>query len=423
MPGRTRLILLFAAIALYQAAMLFFAIPWVQDNFRGYSIDGFPDQYDLVAMNVLEGRGFRIYADTCETLYRMPGYIYLLVGVFFLFGKSLVAVKLTNMAFAFTVAYLLFILGRRITRNDSWSLVAAVIYLLHPATLAAASRGGVETFFTMLIMLFVVTLYHALDRDRLKDYLLLGLVLGVTVFTRSTPMVLPAVLFVYLFIRRRSLELRPVALRVAALSLVAFVVVLPWLVRNYEVAGVFAPKETVAGLSAYNGYYLNERWRSSKSGEELLLESVQEQDRIADELGLPHKPGYIQYFYDTKHEVIFNDHLLDLVTREYLASPVKLVRTLGLNFLRFWFHAGTWNATALNVVLTLPLLLLAVLGTYQAIRRRLDVWPMLLVAVTTMAMHLPVLGVARHHVPFIPFLLILASVPFARGDGAAGARA
>lgn len=422
MNSRKTVLVLFALLVIFQAAVLFVVTPWFQQNYTGYSIDGFQDQYDLIAMNVLEGRGFRVYADTSETLLRMPGYIYYLAGLFFLFGKSLSAVKLTNMLLAFAVAYLIYLLGRRVTKHEGWSIAASAIYLAHPATLAAESRGGVEIFFSFLIVLFVYTLYRALEQDRLKDYMLLGFVLGLTVLTRSTPMVFPAVLFVYLLIRRRSFDVGPVVLRIGVMTLVAFLLVSPWLVRNYQVAGVFAPKETVAGLSAYNGYYLNKHWSSDKSGQKLLKESVEEQDRLATQLGLPHKPGYIQYFYDVRDEVKFNDYLLDRVFAEYRASPLMAVRTATLNFLRFWFHAGVWTATALNVVLTLPLVVLVGFGIHRGIRSRMDIWPIVLVTGTVMLMHLPVLGVARHHVPLIPFLLILAVIPFVQANRSVGMR-
>jgi hypothetical protein len=71
------------------------------------------------------------------------------------------------------------------------------------------------------------------------------------------------------------------------------------------------------------------------------------------------------------------------------------------------------KATIFNAILTLPLLMVAAFGMYRAIQLRLHVWPMLLLTGTVIAMHLPILGVARHHVPLIPFLLILATVPFA----------
>ena len=72
------------------------------------------------------------------------------------------------------------------------------------------------------------------------------------------------------------------------------------------------------------------------------------------------------------------------------------------------------------MVLTLPLVVLVGFGIHDGIRRRLDIWPIVLVAGTVMLMHLPVLGVARHHVPLIPFLLILAVIPFVRGNQSAG---
>ncbi len=67
----------------------------------------------------------------------------------------------------------------------------------------AESRGGVEMLFAFLITLLLLTILKAIESNSWQDYLISGLVLGITVSVRSTPMLFPVPLFAYLMIVER----------------------------------------------------------------------------------------------------------------------------------------------------------------------------------------------------------------------------
>jgi 4-amino-4-deoxy-L-arabinose transferase-like glycosyltransferase len=83
-------------------------------------------------------------------------------------------------------------------------MIAPVLFLLHPGTLIAESRGGVEMLFTSLITLFIVALYRAIDNGGWREFALAGGVLGVTVLVRSTPIMFPVFLLAYMLIVERG---------------------------------------------------------------------------------------------------------------------------------------------------------------------------------------------------------------------------
>jgi 4-amino-4-deoxy-L-arabinose transferase-like glycosyltransferase len=259
-----------------------------------------------------------------------------------------------------------------------------------------------------------MTLYKALTTDRLRDFAILGLAIGIAALFRSTPVLFPMFLFFYLLARGGMKQFSHTFIRCAVVSVVMLAVLSPWLVRNYEVAGVIGPRETVLGFSVYNGWYINNNIFSAKSGERLLTESVKIQDQLATDLGYPHKPGYFQYFRSIEDEVAFDRYLTNKVFGEYGEHPLLFARNSALNFVRFWFHGGEYIATTLNVIITLPLLLLAVAGIRTGLKEKINLKPILLLMAAIIVVHLPVLGVARHHVPFIPLLLLFSLIAVRR---------
>ena len=54
------------------------------------------DLYDEIAWNIVSGNGYRVQADTNLTMLRSPGFVFVLVPLFYFFGKSLLAIQILN---------------------------------------------------------------------------------------------------------------------------------------------------------------------------------------------------------------------------------------------------------------------------------------------------------------------------------------
>lgn len=407
-----------AAIAL-KAFLLFVAVPYLASaSPTTYQAEKFPDWYDLIAMNLAEGNGYRFYPDTTETMLRTPGWVLVLAGIFSLFGYSLTAAKVFNLFFSIATASLVFFLGKRITKSHRLGLFAATITFLHPAILVADSRGGVESFFTVAIVALMLLIHRALETEAKRDYLFSGIALGVVLLIKSTPALFPPFLFLYLLGRRPSVSLvRHAGLRMAVMALAAFTVLSPWIVRNYALSGNFVPTMSVGGMAAFTGQYIAAHRNSGKEQYVLDGEAAAEMDIVAQQTGLRFKPGYYPQFYSIADEVRFYGQLGDIVKQRYVDQPALLLEAIGVNARGFWIQGRTAKATALNMVLVLPLLAMAIWGAYAGWRQRLTVGPILLFIGTFFAAHIGILGQARYHVPLIPFLAILACIPLRRWIG------
>jgi 4-amino-4-deoxy-L-arabinose transferase-like glycosyltransferase len=416
--------------------MVLLVIPQLAEHFP-YQIGRFMDLYDQIALNLLAGNGYRLHPETSETLLRTPGYVFVLTGIFYLFGYSLAAAQVVNILFGIATAYVIVLIAKRWVMRTSTSLssdgavewaplVPAMLFLFHPGVIFSETRGGVESLFMLLLTGFVYFLYSSIRTNRVKDFILAGITLGLAMLVKSTPALIPIVFFPYLLLRgeSRGMTQTSIIMNFVIMGLAAFIMLAPWGLRNYALTGEFSLTSSVKGTAAHHGLYVNKNFASGKDRDPLLKEANREQASIADQLGLEYRGGrrdsYFKAFYSAKDEIKFDHHLSHLVVDEYMTSPGLFLKSCALNFGGFWFRGKASSSTYLNIGLTAPLLLLACWGIYSGYRRGFDVTPLILVIGAFILPHLPILGVARYHIPLIPFLAILATIPFVRTLGETG---
>ncbi len=125
---RTLAVVLAAAFML-QLAMLMFVLPTIQEgSSQLYSI-GFADDYDLLAINIANGNGYRFFPDMALTMMREPGYPLVLSAVFFVFGHSLPAARFVNALFALASAIVLAVIAAKLSQQRSVVLGAPLLFL------------------------------------------------------------------------------------------------------------------------------------------------------------------------------------------------------------------------------------------------------------------------------------------------------
>jgi 4-amino-4-deoxy-L-arabinose transferase-like glycosyltransferase len=398
---------------LIKAAVLFAVMPTLDSILSlRYSV-GFADLYDLIANNVAQGIGYRVQASMGDTMIREPGYPLFLAVVFKIGGYHIEAARLANLLLAVGIALMMMRLTRSLTGDRTTALLATLVFLFHPGELMSEARGGIEIVFIFVALLFIMTLLHAVKTANPCHYLVAGLMLGVLVLVRSTPLFFPVFLLGYLFLTANSPKERwKLLMNVAVLVSGMVIVILPWIARNYMLVHEFVPTATVQGVSAQEGQYTCQRFSLDNSFRVLQDEAAQERNELARRLGASFEGYYYQLFYNPRDELAFNKSLLQRVARNYGEHPTLLVRCVTQNLFNFWFLGKTWQVTWLNVLLQAPLLMLASTGVYVLWKRNLlrSIGVMLTFIVYMVAVHVPIIAHVRHSIPVIPFLAILASV-------------
>jgi 4-amino-4-deoxy-L-arabinose transferase-like glycosyltransferase len=402
--------------------LLFVALPAAQDLSPGnYEAGKFPDWYDLLAINIANGNGYRFFPETTETMLRTPAWPLVLAGIFKLFGPSIFAVKVLNMLLSIGTGWLTFLLGRKISGSELLGAMAALIAFFHPAILIADSRGGVESFYMFFMAAFMVLVYRAFDDDSLKKYLESGLVLGVLLLIKSTAVMFAPCVFLYKFLKQPDLAgAKKATLVTGVLTVAATVVLAPWIVRNYMLSGEFVPTMSVGGMSSYSGYYIANNRHTGRDQYVLDLEASEEMGRVAEQMGIAHRPGYYTQFYTIADEVKFYGRLGEIVRQKYSEEPGAFRTALLDNATGFWIRGRSAKATQLNMVLVLPFLALTIAGIFVGRKYARPVLPLALMVGAYYAVHIPILGQARYHVPLIPVmavLLVLVLLPWTRPGG------
>ena len=399
-------------VVVLHAAILFVVIPKVSSHLdRFYNANQYADGYDEIAANLVSGHGYRFRPEGATTLMREPGYPLLLAGIFVLFGQSFAAVKSANVLLALGTACLIALIARSLSSRWLLILGSPVVFLFHPATLVAESRGGVEILFTFFLTLFILTVCRALRSGRARDYLVCGAVLGLTVLTRSTPILFPLFLLAYLLVFERRANPPLVVFRNIAIMGVAMTIVLsPWIIRNYALTGKFVPTASVLGVAAQTGYYLSTHHPIGN----LYIDraAARERNELAAGQGYHFQAGYFQYFYNSADEVSFSQFLVRRIMGEYLRSPLLFLKVVGYNLFNFWCGGRTWKTAVMDAFVQFPLLALALLGFVISVRNgeSKNIAPLPLIVIYIVGISVPILALARYSVPVIPFVSILACV-------------
>jgi len=405
-----------ALAVLVNAGMLLIALPAASRFLSPNYTLHFEDLYDQIGNNVAEGNGYRIEPDMGLTMMREPGYPLFLALVFKIAGHRLVAARLANVLLAMGVVLLLMRLTYHITGDGAAALLAPLLFLFYPGTLIAEARGGVEIGFIFVVMLFMLFLYHAIEKGNLWRFWIAGTLLGAATLMRSEILSFPLFLLVYLILAAQGAARRYKAfIRIAALSLGLGVAISPWIIRNYILTREFVPTASVAGMAAQEGLYTCQHLSLDGAFAEVQLDAGKERARLASQLGIPFVGRYYyQLFYKPVDELKFSRALLNGTVAKYRADPMLLARCGEMNFLfNFWFLGKNWKTTWLNMALQAPLLVLGTLGVVLLRRRGLlrKCGPILAFILYVPSVHAPIIAHARHSMATVPFLVILASVP------------
>ena len=208
-------------------------------------------QYDALAESIRLGQGYTWYGGI-PTAFRAPLYPLFLAIIYSLFGHQFLAVRIIQAIMGASLPLVLYVLAQRVfddrvARIASWVVVFYPTFLLYPLALVT------ENLFFLLVPLAVLYLLKAIDTSRGSYYLLAGLLLGLSILTRSVIsgfalLILPW-LWHYVSNKREALKnwgliLLPVA-----------VLTVPWSIRNSLLYGQFAFVESSLGFNLYLGYH------------------------------------------------------------------------------------------------------------------------------------------------------------------------
>lgn len=408
----SRFNLLVFSVVVLKFMLLLVVFPWLLPKLgNNFNAGLFPDGYGSIAYNLVAGNGYRMYDDTSLTMLRSPGFVLVLASVFLVFGKSLFAVQFMQLLMSLATAAIIYYLANRLFKTRSIAVVASLIFLFHPGVLIAETRGGIECTLMLCFTACVALSYMVLDDPRWRNFVYLGILFGFTMLVKSSIAIyFPVLVAIILWWRPKGLSVNSLLIRFIVAGLVSVVIMMPWIIRNYNISGQFVPTMTVGGLAMFQGAYMVKNAESDKDSYVLLNEAAARQITIAHEMNLKTHEDFFPQFYSPNDEINYYNQLGRLAINDYKESPWLLLKAIEHNTWAFWFQGRTQRATILNIILTAPILVLMLWGSVLAVKTTRDAWLLLAAIVAFIAPHLFILAMARYHVILIPLISVLVGV-------------
>jgi len=353
----------------------------------------FPDEesYFQLGLNFLAGKG--LLTDSGAMVSRPPFYPLFLAFCFKIFGPGVLAVRIIQTFAGSLVPVALYYLGRRTFGEWEGIIACSVAAFFNPFYVFYTGLLLTETFFILLIIV-VVHILHSLYTERRWGPLfgrsvLAGLLLAAAALLKSSFFLfLPfAVPFWLIFSRRRRYAI--VAVCVTGIFFAAGL--FPWAYRNRRLTGHWVFTTLMSGRSLYEacGPYADGGPAMHKTlwPEEIDGKSEYEQDRILREKAA-------QYIKE---------------------RPLRTVRLGLVKLKRFWNIVPNYKRyrkplyIVASIVTYLPVLLLGLLGVFEARKQIRNCIFLLLPVLYFTLMHMIFVGSIRYREPIMAFLAILAA--------------
>jgi 4-amino-4-deoxy-L-arabinose transferase-like glycosyltransferase len=216
---------------------LFFTFVWAPHPWTWQGID----QYHELARALARGEGF----NTTDVPW---GYAYYLAFFYALFGERLWVPILVQVVANATMPLMLFAIVQPLAGQRTATLAALILGVFSFNTIYASTEMS-DAISSVVFLAAVWCFFRAHATGRVGWFALSGLLSGVAAQFRPNLLLLPAVVgaIYLLFIARKRLT------HVVVFVCVSGVVVVPWIVRNYQLAGVFLPTSSHGAIQLWYG--------------------------------------------------------------------------------------------------------------------------------------------------------------------------
>ncbi|MBI3970044.1 MAG: glycosyltransferase family 39 protein [Chloroflexi bacterium] len=218
-----------------------------------------PLTYDQIARNLAAGRGFTgasfYYPPGTEhpTAFWDPLYPLFLAGLYFVFGHSVVVVRVAQALLGAAAVALTFHLGRRLAGPVA-GLLAAAISAAYPFFIYYAGHLLTETLFMVLILAVFAAGFRAHETRRALSFAVLGVLAGLAALCRAEAFLFGAGFIAWASLWRVDAWRRRLLAGVVALAAMVAVMA-PWGVRNQLTHGQFLLTTTKLGYNLYKYYH------------------------------------------------------------------------------------------------------------------------------------------------------------------------
>jgi 4-amino-4-deoxy-L-arabinose transferase-like glycosyltransferase len=401
--NRTRLnFLVMAGAFLCSVSFSLIVYPRLAENLNS-KIEG--DGYDRLGLALYRTHTLSFFPAPSPTVQRGPTYPFF-VAVMFSLGESLYPYSIQvgqALLHSFT-AFLVYLIAATLW-TPRRALIAASICAMHPFLLWYTPRVVTETLSTFLFTLIVFLVFRFHRSPKLKNAVLLGVVIGVASLTRQTffpfTILVPALLSL-------ATKLKRFDKRVVAIVVAATIVVAPWTLRNYNLTNTIIPVHTLMGFNFRQGDCLAEQYPNAPLSYMQLIHLCSPYRTVEGDT-------VVHWTLEEKgiqNSIRVEDNLLKQSLERYKREPGFFLRKVTLNAIMFWTISGSNAATIATSLFQIPLLFLFVFCVKNRADARADgnlylipVWMILFFFLS----HLPIYALARFSLVLVPTMIAYCS--------------
>lgn len=354
-----------------------------------------PESYDLMAHSILE-RGELAVSPGHPLTDREPLYPLVLAASHLVLGRSPWAGLVFNLVFSMAACGIVYLLSRSLFNDESCALTALALACFYPEWVYYTAFLLRETLLTFLLLLWALLWVRKGCDGRTVPYLAMGLICGALGLIRS-PMLPLAPAFALLAAWR--LPRRLWARSIGAFLFCAFLVQVPWIVRNRLVTGRLVAGASMGGRVMYSSLFVD------YDRPEIPLEaSFHRVDPVIDRAEAMSQAEADRFYYAACWEVF--KHRPGLFWSTFIRKAAKLWRP--------YPHAG-WDyghplglLMVVGLLSTGSLLVLGVAGAWLSRGRPGSDFLVMVPAVMTVVYGL-FWAVTRYHAPLMAFLMPLSA--------------
>ncbi len=226
-----------------------------------------PVHYNTDAMNFFEKGSIP------QSIYWPPGYVFFLIPMYALFGKTFVTAKIVNVILSLVNAGLVYYLGKKLF-NKQVGLIGLVWMLFDPLLTFYATNVYTETLFISLLMGSLALAWSQKDNPRWWKATIIGLMMGFNALIKPWVLVMAGAIVFWWFInkdKKKTIigQIKIILPWTAIMLLGIFIALTPWTIHNAKTTGHFVPLPVNGPLNFYlaNHEYGNSAFTSNYGNE------------------------------------------------------------------------------------------------------------------------------------------------------------
>jgi len=371
------------------------------------------DNWWTISVNLIDGQGYsdctQAYFPFCgplnqTTASREPAPVLLFAIIARLSNKSLLAAFAAETLLFISVIWGVYLLTKQWANSQS-AIIAAGIWTVYIPALRLTHEVAGDLLATVGITFGMYFVLRARKNQRMSNWLISGLWLGLGVMSRSAVLVIPLVIFVGLILEGRKKNRGFLSYVFPALTILflAMSMELPWMVRNNIALGRPILGSSLTGYNIYRHNYMIEtddyfRYVGAKEGSQAVKTL------------LSHRPDLSGKENEAQMDLIYREEGLKIIH----SNPSRYISLSLFRFLPLWLDwginaaYGKPNDIVDYIVMVLQVILL-ILAIKAAARSLWISWPLWLSVIAISAAYLLIDSQLRYLVPVMPLVISLSA--------------